>query len=226
MFVFVTVVLTGYSSEFSGVRETRDISGFTRIGFGVSGNLYVDLGDEFKVVLEGDNSLLENIVTEVSGDRLIIKKKSWRLNMNDKVTVYITMPRIEGLSVSGSGRAEIKDAVKADDLDLSVSGSGNIYTSDIKAESMKCSISGSGNINLVGDGDIDEADLSISGSGSYRGETAQVGSMEVSISGSGRCSCNVNESLRARVSGSGNITYAGNPKIDARISGSGKVRSR
>jgi hypothetical protein len=225
-FIFVIAILTGFSYGLSGERETRDLDGFTKVGFGVSGNLYIDLGSEFKVILEGDNSLLEDIVTEVSGDRLIIKKKNWRLNMNQKVTIYITMPEIEGLTVSGSGRAEIKDAVKIEDLVLSVSGSGNILTSDVTAESMKCSISGSGNITLGGGGDINNADLSISGSGSYRGETAKAGSADVSISGSGNCSCYVTESLMVRVSGSGNVTYAGNPKIDARISGSGKVRSR
>ena len=36
------------------------------------------------------------------------------------------MPELNGLGVSGSGKAEIKDAVKTDDLNLSVSGSGKI----------------------------------------------------------------------------------------------------
>ena len=46
-----------------------------------------------------------------------------------KLHVYITMPELNGLGVSGSGKAEIKDAVKAEDLDLSVSGSGKLYDS-------------------------------------------------------------------------------------------------
>ena len=224
--ILLITVSTGLSVSQSNERETRDLRAFTKISFGVAGNLYINIGPEFSVVLEGDRSYLEHIDTEVSGGRLVIKKDSWRNFMNEKVTVYITMPAIEGLGVSGSGKAEIKDAVKTDDLNLSVSGSGKLYTTDITAGRMKCSISGSGDIILVGNGNVGMADISISGSGNYFGEPAKTESLSVSISGSGNCSCNVTGSLRASVSGSGNVSYLGSPKIDARVSGSGKVRSK
>jgi len=207
-------------------KETRDLKGFTKVNFGVSGNMYINIGPEFKVVLEGDRDLLEDIETEVSGGRLVVKKDNWNWGMNEKVTVYITMPEIEGLGVSGSGKAEIKDLVKTENLSLSVSGSGKIFTNSIAVNNLKCSISGSGDIN-VGGGNADTGDISISGSGNYTGETAKIKSADLSISGSGNCLVNASESLTAHVSGSGNVTYTGgSPKIDARVSGSGKVRSR
>lgn len=207
-------------------KEIRDLKGFTKVNFGVSGNMYINIGPEFKVVLEGDRDLLENIETEVSGGKLVVKKESWNWSMNEKVTVYITMPEIDGLGVSGSGKAEIKDPVKTEDLSLSVSGSGKIYTNTVAVNNLKCSISGSGDIN-VGGGNAETGNISISGSGNYTGETAKIKSADLSISGSGNCLVNASESLTAHVSGSGNVTYTGgSPKIDARVSGSGKVRSR
>jgi hypothetical protein len=192
----------------------------------VAGNLYINFGPEFKVILEGEKSDLEDIITEVSGNRLVIKKDNWKFNFNEKVTVYITMPELKGLGVSGSGKAEIKDAIKAEDLDLSVSGSGKIFTGDVVVSKLGCSISGSGDIVLGGNGNAARADISISGSGNYEGGSYKIGTAEIHISGSGNCSCNVTESLRASVSGSGNVTYEGNPKVDAHVSGSGKVRSK
>jgi hypothetical protein len=224
-FFAAITITTGFAGIQSAVEETRDLKGFTKVSFGVSGNMYINIGTEFKVVLEGDKSVLEDIITEVSGGRLIVKKENWHFNNNEKVTVYITMPGINGLGVSGSGRAEIKDAVKADDLSLSVSGSGKIYTNEITVNNLKSSISGSGNI-IVGSGNAANGDISISGSGNYMGESIKIGSLDISISGSGNCATGVTESLKASVSGSGNVTYEGNPKIDARISGSGKIRSR
>ena len=224
---FVAIIATNcLSNDLSLENETRDLKGFKRISFGVSGNLYINIGSEFKVVLEGDESLLDDIETELSGDKLIIKKDNWRMNMNDKVTIYITMPELTGLGVSGSGKAEVRDAIKTEDLDLSVSGSGRLLTSGIKAANLECSISGSGNIVLAGDGNVDNAEISISGSGNYTGELLKIATLETSISGSGNCTCSVTESLEARVSGSGNVTYLGNPKIDARVSGSGRVKSK
>jgi hypothetical protein len=223
--VAVITLATGFAAIQSAEKESRDLKGFTKVSFGVSGNMYISIGDEFKVVIEGDKSDLDDIVTEVSGGRLIVKKENWRFNNNEKVTVYITMPEIRGLGVSGSGRAEIKDAVKAEDLSLSVSGSGKIFTNDIAVNNFKSSISGSGDIN-VGNGNAENGNISISGSGNYTGENAKIRSVDISISGSGNCVTNVTESLKASVSGSGNVSYTGNPKIDARVSGSGKIRSR
>jgi hypothetical protein len=224
-FVAITVT-SAFSKDRPEVRETRDLSGFSKVSFGVAGELYISIGSEFKVELEGDKSVLEDIVTEVTNERLVIKKENWRLNLNERIIVYVTMPELKGLGVSGSGRAEIKDPVKADVLDLSVSGSGKIYTTDITASGLKCGISGSGDIIFDGNSSAKRADISISGSGNYSGESMKIESAEVSISGSGSCTCYVTDSLGAHVSGSGNVTYSGDPKIDARVSGSGHVRSR
>lgn len=225
-FILAITMSAGHAAGQSIVKETRDVKGFTKVNFGVSGNLYINFGPEFKVVLEGERKFLDDVITDVSGGKLIIKKENWRWNMNEKITVYITMPELNGLGVSGSGKAEIKETVKTDDLNLSVSGSGKIYASDISVSDLVCSISGSGDISLGGTGSSSRADISISGSGNYFGDSFKIGSAEIHISGSGNCTCNVTESLRASVSGSGNVTYEGNPKVDAHVSGSGKVRSR
>jgi hypothetical protein len=224
--VIALTITSGFSNGQSSVKETRNVSGFKKVSFGVSGDLYINFGQEFKVVLEGEKALLDDILTDVSNGRLVIKKENWRLNMNEKVTIYITMPEIEGLSVSGSGKAEIRDAVKAENLNLSVSGSGRLLTTNITATNLSSGISGSGDIIINGNGDASKADISISGSGNYTGEALKIGAADISISGSGNCVCNVTGSLEASVSGSGNVTYLGNPKVDARVSGSGRVRSR
>jgi hypothetical protein len=227
--ILAVTVSAGFASNQSDVKETRNVSGFTKVSFGVAGNLYINIGHEFKVVLEGEKRYIDDVITDVSGGKLVIKNENWKMNnwrMNEKVNVYITMPELAGLGVSGSGKAEVKDAVKTGDLNLSVSGSGKIYISDITVSNLSCGISGSGDIILSGTGSCSKADISISGSGNYDGAPLKIGVAEIHISGSGNCSCNVTESLRASVSGSGNVTYEGNPKIDAHVSGSGKVRSR
>lgn len=218
-------VSTGFAGDQSVVKETRDVSGFTRVNFGVSGNLYINFGPEFKVVLEGERRDLEDIITEVTGGKLVIKKDNWRFNLNEKITAYVTMPELKGLGVSGSGKAEIRDAVKTEDLDLNVSGSGKLYVTNVEVSKLDCSISGSGNIIFDSNGNADRTNVSISGSGNFMGGPLKIESAEIHISGSGNCTCNVTETLKASVSGSGNVTYSGNPKIDAHVSGSGKIRS-
>jgi hypothetical protein len=223
--LFVMILISGPASGQS--KETRNVSGFTKVSFGVSGDLFIKIGSEFKLVIEGDKDVLDEIETSVSGNRLNIKRENWHFNFdNEKVTINLTMPELEGLGVSGSGKAQIMDPVKSDDLSLSVSGSGKLITSELNADNLNCGISGSGDIILGSGGSVDNGDISISGSGSFSGEGVEIDHLEVSISGSGNCHCRAGDSLEAHVSGSGNITYSGNPKVDARVSGSGHVRSK
>jgi hypothetical protein len=220
------IVSTGLSIGQTVKKETRNVKGFTSINFGISGYLSIKIGPEFSVVLEGEKNDLERIVTEVSGEKLVIKQENWRFNLDEKVNVYITMPQLRGLGVSGSGKAEILDAVKdADNLSLHVSGSGKLLTAGLEVDNLNCSISGSGSIVIGSAGSADRGDISISGSGNYTGESFEIDHLEISISGSGSCYCKAGDSLNARISGSGNVTYSGNPKIDVRTSGSGHVRA-
>jgi hypothetical protein len=223
--LFVMILLSGSASGQS--KETRNVNGFTKVSFGVSGDLFIKIGPEFKLVIEGDKDVLEEIETSVSGNRLNIKRENWHFNFdNEKVTINLTMPEIEGLGVSGSGKAQIMDPVRSDALSLNVSGSGKLITSDLNADNLDCGISGSGDIILGSGGSVDNGEISISGSGSFSGEAIEIDHLEVSISGSGNCRCKAGDSLLAHVSGSGNVTYSGNPKVDARVSGSGHIRSK
>jgi len=222
IFVLTTSLVSGQS------KETRNVRNFTKISFGISGELFIKIGPEFHLTIEGNKRDIDEIETVVSGDRLTIRKENFRFSFNDddRVIVNLTMPEVEGVGVAGSGKVQIMDMVESDNLSLNVSGSGKLYTSGLNVDDLDCGISGSGDVILGSGGSIDKGDISISGSGSFSGEEIEIDHLEVSISGSGNCRCRAGDSLDARVSGSGNVTYIGNPKVNARVSGSGHVRSR
>jgi hypothetical protein len=222
--VFVNLT-AGISAVNAAIKTQRDIVGFTSVSFGISGNLEVKIGPEFSVVLEGDQDDIDEIITKLTGEKLVIRNDNLRFLSNNKVNVYITVPELKGLDVSGSGKAEILDVVKTEDLKLFVSGSGKLITSELIVENLECKISGSGNVTLGG-GKAANAVVLISGSGNMAGEATNVDSMDVSVSGSGNCSCYVTGSLDVKISGSGNVIYRGNPGVDAKVSGSGHVKAK
>jgi hypothetical protein len=226
--LFVAVLMMSASNAIgqSTEKEKRNVSGFTEIGFGIAGNLSVKIGSEFSVVLEGDKKYLSEIETVVRNNKLVIRNLNNHFFDNVKANVFITLPELKGLGVSGSGNAQIESAINTKTLGLSVSGSGKLFAGEIVAGSLDCSVSGSGDIVLKGKGEIEKGDISISGSGTYSGESTIFKSLQAGISGSGNCLVNVSESLKASISGSGNVNYLGDPKVDARVSGSGHVRSK
>ena len=57
--------------------------------------------------VEGDDNVLEFVTAEVSGNVLRLKNtKSY--SVNEPVRFKIAVPNLEGLSVSGAGRIDIK----------------------------------------------------------------------------------------------------------------------
>jgi len=218
----VLLALFAIGCSYAQTRETRDVDDFTGIAFAVAGELILEQGSTFSVILEGDEDFLEEIETRVRDNRLLIRHDRWFSFRDKKVTVYVTMPEVESLSVSGSGKMIAEGSIRADNIHMGVSGSGDIVLKELNAESINCGISGSGTITL--NGEAEDGELSISGSGNYEGQSFQLETLDVSISGSGTCRTAVGEDLEARVSGSGDVYYTGNPRVDARVSGSGKVR--
>lgn len=207
--------------------ESRKVEAFSEIALNISAKVYLTQGDVQSVRIVAKSSTLEEIITEVNGRRLNIRfpnKNFFKRNYNPgKIEIYITVPEVGALAISGSGDIVAKE-LKARILQLAVSGSGNIDIKELDSKKVKASISGSGNINVGKGGVADELSISISGSGNFNGKSFEADAVTVHTSGSGNASVKSNGSVKARVAGSGNIYYGGNPSIDSSVAGSGKVR--
>lgn len=207
-------------------KRTVDVNNFSELSLGISGTVYLRQGSDVKVEIECDDDIYDEIEFEMRGDKLVIKReRSWGWGngwRRSEVDIYVTMRSIEALSVSGSGLIESKGLLETEDIDLSVSGSGDMEL-DLNSDDMDLRISGSGSIRL--DGTAEEAEARISGSGKVKAEDLTVKYFTARISGSGSCYITATDEIDASISGSGSVYYAGDPKrINSSSSGSGKVR--
>ncbi|MES2330992.1 MAG: head GIN domain-containing protein [Bacteroidota bacterium] len=189
-------------------KETRPASGYTSISSSGAWDVMVAYGESNSIQVEGDENLLEYISTKVEGGKLSIKTtKNVNLRSRNKITIYVSLTRLTGVSLSGSGDI-IGDGKFSNDgkTDFSVSGSGNIKMTVNKLNNVDVGVSGSGRVRLSG----------------------SANSLEVRISGSGNADCGelICDDAYAHVSGSGNIKINANRTVDANISGSGNVSYR
>lgn len=223
LFSFLLTGLTVNADE-----QTRKVEPFTEISLNISANVHLEQGDKQNLEIVAKASTLEQIITEVKNGKLIIRFPSKNLFWKDfrpgEITIYITTPEINALSVSGSGDIIAEDEIKTKALDLSVSGSGNINLSELSADQVKTAISGSGNIILAGKQTAQDLSVAISGSGNFKGMNYSVKDVSVKISGSGDASVEAQDNLYVRLVGSGNVTYKGKPAIDQSTTGSGSVK--
>jgi hypothetical protein len=206
-----------------GQKETRNVGNFTELGLAIDADVVLTQGKECSVAIDAEPDMLKLIITEVKDGKLKIKYDKWTVPRHEKITVYVTMVDVKGLALSGSGNIVADGTLNTTDLDLAISGSGNIKLGELTASNLEAAISGSGDMVLAGPSPASTMEISISGSGGVNAESLEVKSMEVAISGSGSCVVKVTGSLEASIAGSGNVTCTGNPQVDAHVSGSGRV---
>jgi len=149
--------------EGSGDMETRtlEFKEFDAINVGGAFDLEITIGDEQKVVMTIDDNLWDNLEAEVSGGTLeigwdkscepdgdcrveIVVRDLNALDIHGAADVEISQYRGDSFKFDVSGAAELEMAGTVDELEIHVSGAGEIDTRELKAKSVEISVSGAG----------------------------------------------------------------------------------
>lgn len=208
------------------VSETRDISGFSGMSSGISADIELRQSSTYKVTIDGQKNIIDLVEMEVKEGTLKIRfKKGYSMSYKKNLKIRLEAPNFAYLGMSGSGDVRAEGALKGDNLNISISGSGDFDLTNLAYNDVKISISGSGDV-VVG-GSAERAELSISGSGDVKAKNLKAQSVRCRVSGSGDVSCFAAKELDAYVSGSGDIQYSGNPpSVKKKVSGSGDIEAR
>lgn len=202
------------------VKQDISLESLKGIDLAFDGDVIITPGSTQKITIEGQKNIIDNIKKDV-------RDGIWHIAFDKNVkeakdvTVFITLPELEELALSGSG--SIKSAGKFSalkDVEIAMSGSGDIEF-DYEAKSTDLRLSGSGEIDLSGASK--SLSIAISGSGDVTTKDLVTEDCSVHISGSGDASVQANKNLDIHISGSGDVTYAGSASVVSKISGSGEV---
>lgn len=182
---------------------TRNVANFTNVSGSGNSNVFITQGAEFKVEVKGYSNLLPYFETEVINNELQLGYRDNISVKNDNIEVFITMPFLTGVKLSGSGEIKTNGNFSGNTrFEAFIAGSGNIIIAQGSAKQFFASIAGSGSINAI----------------NMVAEKAEVHS-----TGSGNTEITATQELKVRISGSGNVYYKGSPQITTEIAGSGNV---
>lgn len=213
----------GFHPQGAVTTETRSLSDFHTVDLGVSGDVEISQGESFNVSVTTNSDLMHLLRTKVDNGRLVIDFEE-NVSGYEKLLIQITMPKLDGISVGGSGNVVAKTPIQSEFMDLVVAGSGDIRIDNLTTNNLDADIAGSGNISLGGS--ASDADFSIAGSGDVDAKNLKTLNCSAEISGSGGIECHVQEKLKAAISGSGDVFYSGEPQTEVAVSGSGSVQKR
>lgn len=208
----------------SGFIETEIISldDIDGIDLQINTNVYLTQGADQEIRIEGKKDAIAKLEKEVRNGIWFIDFDQCVLNHD--VTIYITLPKLTYVKISGSGDVFGENTFQIGDelVEFKILGSGYINL-EIDAEDIESTISGSGDMHLSGE--ATNHTLKVSGSGNLSGFDLKSVNHEVTISGSGNAEIFVDGGdLDAKISGSGKVYYKGNPSsFNTDITGSGKI---
>ncbi len=206
------------------LRQEVEIADYNEISLKISADIFYRNDSISSPYLQvyTDENIIPYINIDVQNGCLIVNTKE---GVNLKAThlkLITNSTNLNMVSVSGSGKVELKGEVNAKEMRVDISGSGSLSADSLYCEQANLSVSGSGKINLKGVSNA--TDFEVSGSGNIN--TLEFSSLDANatVSGSGHIVLWAGRKLNAAVSGSGGIQYKGYPEIKKEeISGSGSI---
>ena len=187
--------------------ETRDVGSFDSIDMRGAARLEITVGKPESLVLEGRSSSIERVETDVRHSSLYIESKprDWFMSNNRRrITVKITVPRLEQLEVEGGN-------------DVRLTGFDGGETR----------IRASGAAHILADGRLDELTIRMAGAGHGDFSRLEADETKVVVEGVGSVIVHPKETLDATMNGVGAILYTGNPReVNTRMNGLGTIARR
>jgi Putative auto-transporter adhesin, head GIN domain len=227
------------------IDQTRTVGDFVRIDVASGIEVRVDAGPHSALGLRGEDNILPHVRTEVRDATLHIGfERDTSVKTHSPVQVVLSMPRLDGLAVSGGSRLDastpsgsalgieasggghihLAAAVRPRQLAIEVSGGSEVTVDGVTTGSLAISASGAGVIALAGT--TDALQLELSGGSELRASKLSAGSLEVEASGGGVATVRVAGRVHGSLSGGTELNVGPDAQVDVDTTGGASVRRR
>ena len=222
------LTLLAASAALAQQKQTRSPgAAFEQVQSGGGIDVYLTQGPTAAVTVESQPELLPRVVTEVKNGTLIIRWEKdfqpWKIaNKPFQARVYITAPRLTGLSLSGGADAHGQTPLVDDDFRIEASGGADV-TLQLQVKNLWADASGGSDLTLTGRAETQE--VNSSGGSDYRGFGLQSTTARIEASGGSDAEVWVEGDLTANASGGSDLRYKGAGRV-SRVGSSGSSSVR
>ena len=225
----------------SGNLETEEyaFTDFTEVEIDSAFDFEIKQSGSYSIDVTADDNIIDYVQVSKDGQTLKIslgraldigsttfKIGPWIFPHLSSVTLKasVSMPQLNGLTVSGASHGTVSDFSSNEDLDITVSGASRV-TGDITADNVEFNISGASTIQL--EGSADDMTARISGASSFNLGDFTVNNANVNFSGASKGTINLRGRLDAKLSGASRLSYIGQPVMgDINISGASTLSKK
>ncbi|MBP9924475.1 MAG: DUF2807 domain-containing protein [Cyclobacteriaceae bacterium] len=182
--------------------------------------LTINYGENFSIVAEGDRRNLDDLRVLKNGNSLQLSFNQSKKRQYE-TSVTITMPVLNGISLSGASNARIAGYANSPRMDFSLSGA-SLAQVTMNINEIHFNLTGASQLRLQGQGQL--LDGSISGASILTAFDFVTKQASLIVSGASNGKVSVADELKASVSGASVVLYRGTPKVVSESTGSSVVK--
>ena len=194
--------------------EKREVPAFSGISVSSAINIYISQGDEDGVAVSASEiKYRDRIKTEVKEGILSISYNNEGMHWasgNKKLKAYISFKNINKLTASGACDVFVNGVLKADKLDLRLSGASDMKGA-VDIGDLDASISGASDMTISGK--VGSLHIDANGASDLKSYDLVVQNCDAEASGASDIRITVEKELNARASGASDIIIRGNGVI-------------
>ena len=209
-------------SNVSSLSE-MNISDFDELDVKGAFEIEISQSDSYKVLLS--DAIEEDLVDfRMEGDKLRI---SWgkdhkifqKLNRWKDPKIFIEMPALQELSISGATDCKIKE-FNQNTMKFDLRGASELEAS-VDIEQLDAYLAGASYMEL--EGEVQSADFKLVGASEIDAEELEIAELEVDMAGASKTDVNVVSEIRGKLVGASSLYYTGDPNIDVKSLGASEV---
>jgi len=204
------------------VTQDFDLANFSAVAAGSAFEVEITRSDSYGVSVTVNESLVESLEVNVSGNTLHIGlKPGFGITGAATMNAKVTMPELTGLDLSGASRTTLAGFNSDKSVKSEVSGASTLR-GDLICGDASFNVSGASKVQLEGSAQ----DLSVEASGASTVDLSNFASQNTVVNASGASQVVVaaSGSLDVEASGASTVRYAGEPaKLKTNTSGASTV---
>ena len=187
-------------------------------------DVVITYGDAQSVRAEGspEARALMGVVVEDGVLKIRPRTGGWQWNWGgiNSATYYVTLPRLNSVTLNGSGDIRI-DKAEGDAFTSIIEGSGDLSIGSLKVDRAAFTITGSGSITAAGT--ARDTQVTVSGPGDLSARALQTKTASILVNGPGDVKLSADEHVNGSVNGPGDVDISGSAQCTISEAGPGDV---
>jgi len=201
-------------------KRNDNLGNFTALEISSAFEVELVQGNTPGVALEVDERYIDQVHTEIKGDKLRLYTKGTIKNPK-KMKAIITFTDLESLQLSGATKVSAAGSLNFRDLVINASGATKMDI-ELQADKLRLNTTGASNIALAGQANAFAIDLS--GASKLNAYKLKVGDGSIKVAGASKADVYFSGRLDVNASGASKVNYRGGATLGkVNTSGASKV---